>query len=131
MARMPDAPSTITWRAIGRSRPHQAIRRRPALTSARTHSAPQRTAIIMERFDAEEFLRLIERYRVTHTQLVPTMFVRLLKLPEAARRKYDLSSLRSAVHAAAPCPITVKRQMIDWWGPRRRERVKVTAERAG
>ncbi|HJU17164.1 MAG TPA: acyl-CoA synthetase [Stellaceae bacterium] len=75
------------------------------------------TAIIMERFDAEEFLRLIEQYRVTHTQLVPTMFVRLLKLPEAVRRKYDLSSLKSAVHAAAPCPIEVKRQMIDWWGP--------------
>ncbi|MGH7091468.1 MAG: acyl-CoA synthetase [Stellaceae bacterium] len=75
------------------------------------------TAIIMERFEAEEFLRLVEQYRVTHTQLVPTMFVRLLKLPEAVRRKYDLSSLKSAVHAAAPCPIEVKGRMIDWWGP--------------
>ena len=75
------------------------------------------TAIIMERFDAEDFLRLIERHRVTHTQLVPTMFVRLLKLPEAVRRRYDLSSLKVAVHAAAPCPVEVKRQMIEWWGP--------------
>ena len=75
------------------------------------------TAIIMERFDAEDFLRLVERHRVTHTQLVPTMFVRMLKLPEAVRRRYDLSSLKTAVHAAAPCPVEVKRQMIDWWGP--------------
>jgi acyl-CoA synthetase (AMP-forming)/AMP-acid ligase II len=75
------------------------------------------TAIIMERFDAETFLRLIEEHRVTHTQLVPTMFVRLLKLPEAVRRRYDLSSLKIAVHAAAPCPIDVKRAIIDWWGP--------------
>ena len=75
------------------------------------------TAIIMERFDAEDFLSLVERHRVTHTQLVPTMFVRLLKLPEEVRRRYDLSSLKVAVHAAAPCPVEVKRQMIDWWGP--------------
>ena len=75
------------------------------------------TAIIMERFDAEDFLQLIERHRVTHTQLVPTMFVRLLKLPEEVRRRYDLSSLKMAVHAAAPCPVEVKRQMIEWWGP--------------
>jgi len=75
------------------------------------------TAIVMEHFDAEDFLRLIERHRVTHTQLVPTMFVRLLKLPEAVRRRYDLSSLKVAVHAAAPCPVEVKRQMIEWWGP--------------
>jgi long-chain acyl-CoA synthetase len=60
------------------------------------------TTIIMEGFDAEEFLRLVERHRVTHTQLVPTMFVRLLKLPEAVRQRYDLSSLKTAVHAAAP-----------------------------
>src|SRR5204862_7005144 len=75
------------------------------------------TALVMERFDAEEFLRLVERHRVTHTQLVPTMFVRLLKLPEAVRRRYDLSSLKVAVHAAAPCPVEIKRQMIEWWGP--------------
>jgi acyl-CoA synthetase (AMP-forming)/AMP-acid ligase II len=70
----------------------------------------------MEKFDAEEFLRLIERHRVTQTQLVPTMFVRLLKLPEQVRRKYDIASLKGAVHAAAPCPVEVKQQMIDWWG---------------
>ncbi len=75
------------------------------------------TAIIMEHFDPEDFLRLVEKHRVTHTQLVPTMFVRMLKLPEAARRAYDLSSLEVAIHAAAPCPIPVKEQMIDWWGP--------------
>lgn len=75
------------------------------------------TAIVMERFDPERFLQLVEQYRVTHTQLVPTMFSRLLKLPEAVRKKYDLSSLEIAIHAAAPCPIPVKEQMIDWWGP--------------
>ncbi len=82
-----------------------------------TAAAVGATAIIMERFDAEDFLSLVERHRVTHTQLVPTMFVRLLKLPEAVRRRYDLSSLKTAVHAAAPCPVEVKRQMVDWWGP--------------
>jgi long-chain acyl-CoA synthetase len=91
------------------------------------HSAPQAaiastirvggTAVIMEHFDAEAYLALIERHRVTHSQLVPTMFSRMLKLPEETRRRYDLSSLEIAIHAAAPCPIPVKRQMIDWWGP--------------
>jgi long-chain acyl-CoA synthetase len=75
------------------------------------------TVLVMERFDAEQALRLIETHRVTHSQWVPTMFVRLLKLPEAARAGYDLSSLRWAVHAAAPCPVPVKQAMIDWWGP--------------
>jgi long-chain acyl-CoA synthetase len=75
------------------------------------------TVVVMERFDAAEFLALVERYRVTHTQLVPTMFVRMLRLPEAERRRHDISSLRYAVHAAAPCPVAVKRQMLDWWGP--------------
>jgi long-chain acyl-CoA synthetase len=74
------------------------------------------TAIIMEHFDAAQFLRLIEQYRVTHSQLVPTMFSRLLKLPEDQRR-CDLSSLEVAIHAAAPCPVQVKQRMIDWWGP--------------
>ncbi|HEV2549152.1 MAG TPA: AMP-binding protein [Stellaceae bacterium] len=91
------------------------------------HSAPQAavsltirmggTAIIMEHFDPEQYLALIERYRVTHSQLVPTMFSRMLKLPEEVRRRYDLSSLEIAIHAAAPCPIPVKEQMIEWWGP--------------
>ena len=75
------------------------------------------TAVVMERFDAEHFLELVERYRVTHAQLVPTMFSRMLKLPERARLAYDLSSLEVAIHAAAPCPAPVKRAMIDWWGP--------------
>ena len=73
--------------------------------------------VVMERFDAEQALRLIERHRVTHSQWVPTMFVRLLKLPGSVRAAYDLSSLRWAVHAAAPCPVPVKQAMIDWWGP--------------
>ncbi|MEX2480267.1 MAG: AMP-binding protein [Gammaproteobacteria bacterium] len=75
------------------------------------------TSIIMEKFDPEHYLALIERYRVTHTQLVPTMFSRMLKLPEAVRAKYDVSSLEYVVHAAAPCPVPVKQAMIDWWGP--------------
>ena len=75
------------------------------------------TVVVMERFAEKRFLELVERYRVTHTQLVPTMFSRMLKLPEAVRAAYDLSSLEVAIHAAAPCPVPVKRAMIDWWGP--------------
>jgi long-chain acyl-CoA synthetase len=92
------------------------------------HSAPQAavsltirvggTAVIMEHFDAEQYLALVERHRITHSQLVPTMFSRMLKLPEDVRRRYDVSSLEIAIHAAAPCPIPVKRDMIDWWGPK-------------
>ena len=75
------------------------------------------TVVAMERFDAAHALQLIEAHRVTHSQWVPTMFVRLLKVPARVRAGYDLSSLRWAVHAAAPCPIPVKQAMIDWWGP--------------
>jgi fatty-acyl-CoA synthase len=75
------------------------------------------TVVVMEKFDAEQALELIERHRVTHSQWVPTMFIRMLKLPTEVRAKYDLSSHRCAIHAAAPCPIAVKREMIDWWGP--------------
>lgn len=75
------------------------------------------TAVIMERFDPEGFLRDVARFSVTHAQLVPTMFVRMLKLPEAVRSAHDVSTLRCAIHAAAPCPVEVKRAMIDWWGP--------------
>jgi long-chain acyl-CoA synthetase len=75
------------------------------------------TVIVMDRFDSVEALALIEQHRVTHAQFVPTMFVRMLKLPEAERHRYDHSSMQAVVHAAAPCPIEVKRQMIDWWGP--------------
>ena len=71
----------------------------------------------MERFDAEGALAAIERYRATHSQWVPTMFVRMLKLPPEVRERYDVSSMRVAIHAAAPCPVDVKRAMIDWWGP--------------
>lgn len=75
------------------------------------------TVIVMEHFDAEQALALIEKYRVTDSQWVPTHFVRLLDLPETTRRHYDLSSHRNATHAAAPCPIGIKRAMIEWWGP--------------
>jgi long-chain acyl-CoA synthetase len=91
------------------------------------HSAPQGsvnltirrggTAVIMERFDPEQFLELVKRYRITHSQLVPTMFSRMLKLPEEIRARADVSSLEIAIHAAAPCPVQVKEAMIDWWGP--------------
>ena len=91
------------------------------------HAAPLRfggvvhalggTLVMMERFEPEAALAAIERHRVTHTQMVPTMFVRLLKLPEEVRTSYDVSSLRRVVHAAAPCPVEVKRRMIDWLGP--------------
>ncbi|MEL0136727.1 MAG: acyl-CoA synthetase [Halieaceae bacterium] len=75
------------------------------------------TSVIMEHFDPEQALALIERYRATHSQWVPIMFVRMLKLPEAVRQRFDLSSMKCAIHAAAPCPIDVKEAMIDWWGP--------------
>ena len=75
------------------------------------------TAIIMESFEAELYLTLVETHKVTHSQLVPTMFSRMLKLPDDVRRRYDLSSLEIAIHAAAPCPVPVKEQMIAWWGP--------------
>ena len=91
------------------------------------HAAPLRfnmmavllggTSIIMEHFDAEDFLKLVEKYKVTQAQLVPTMFVRMLKLPQELRERYDVSSLKGAIHAAAPCPIEVKAKMIEWWGP--------------
>jgi long-chain acyl-CoA synthetase len=73
--------------------------------------------VLQPRFDPEGLLQLIERYRITHLHMVPTMFVRLLKLSEETKRQYDLSSLAFVVHAAAPCPPEVKRQMIAWWGP--------------
>ncbi len=75
------------------------------------------TLVVMDRFDAERYLAYVEQYSVTDSQLVPTMFIRLLKLPDDVRHRYDLSSLKMAVHAAAPCPVAVKEQMIDWWGP--------------
>jgi long-chain acyl-CoA synthetase len=73
--------------------------------------------VIMGRFDAEEALRLVERHRVYSAYMVPTQFHRLLRLPPETRARYDVSSLHSVVHSAAPCPLEVKRQMMDWWGP--------------
>ena len=91
------------------------------------HSAPQAavnltirmggTVIIMESFDPERYLQLVEKWRITHSQLVPTMFSRMLKLPQEVRQRYDLSSLEIAIHAAAPCPALVKDDVINWWGP--------------
>ncbi len=75
------------------------------------------SVVVLKKFDAAACLAAIEQYRVTHSQWVPTMFVRLLALPEAVRRQHDLSSHRCAIHAAAPCPAAVKRAMIAWWGP--------------
>jgi fatty-acyl-CoA synthase len=75
------------------------------------------TVVVMERFDPRQCLELIERYRVTHAQFVPTMFVRILRLPPEERDRCDVSSLQLVLHAAAPCPVAVKRQMLDWWGP--------------
>lgn len=95
------------------------------------HAAPLRwcmsvhrlggTVVVMEKFDPEAALAAIERYGITDSQWVPTHFVRMLKLPEDVRGKYDHSSLKCAVHAAAPCPVPIKRAMIDWWGPVLRE----------
>ena len=91
------------------------------------HSAPQRsvslalnlgaTSVIMEQFEPEQWLQLVERYKVTTCQMVPTMFTRLLRLPDEVRLKYDTSSLETIIHAAAPCPVPVKQAMIDWLGP--------------
>jgi long-chain acyl-CoA synthetase len=100
---------------------------RAGITGPLYHAAPNAFAraclreaeciVLQPRFDAEALLQLIERHRLTHLHMVPTMFVRLLKLPEAVKRRYDLSSLRFVVHGAAPCPPLVKQQMIQWWGP--------------
>ncbi len=91
------------------------------------HSAPQAsvsaslrlgaTTVVMEHFDAEQWLAMVERHKVTHCQMVPVMFSRLLRLPEEVRARYDTSSLECIVHAAAPCPVHVKQAMIDWLGP--------------
>ncbi|CAN5259355.1 acyl-CoA synthetase [soil metagenome] len=95
-------------------------------TAPMYHAAPLRyimrtldqggTCVLMSRFDPELALASIERHRITHSQWVPTMFVRLLKLPVEVRGRHDVSSLRVAVHAAAPCPVDVKQAMLDWWG---------------
>ncbi|WP_342723569.1 acyl-CoA synthetase [Bradyrhizobium sp. B097] len=91
------------------------------------HAAPLRTcatvqalggtALVMDKFDAQAALAAVQDYKVTHSQWVPTMFVRMLKLPESVRRQYDISSLKVAIHSAAPCPVEIKQEMIKWWGP--------------
>lgn len=91
------------------------------------HAAPLRwsmtiqklggTVVVMEKFDPEAALATIEKYKVTDSQFVPTHFVRMLKLPDGVRKKYDTSTLKCAIHAAAPCPVPVKQAMIEWWGP--------------
>ncbi len=100
---------------------------RAVVTGPMYHSAPNFYALnglrlgaqlwLQPRFDAEQLLQWIERYRIEGLHMVPIMFVRLLKLPETVKRKYDVSSLQHVVHAAAPCPPEVKKAMIDWWGP--------------
>ena len=92
------------------------------------HAAPLRfclamhqlgaTVVVMEHFEPADYLRLVEQHRATHSQMVPTMFVRLLKLDDAVRRAADVSSLQCVIHAAAPCPVPVKQQMIEWFGPK-------------
>jgi long-chain acyl-CoA synthetase len=128
--REPPTPAMQTRMAEVLSRvygiePSEAIR--TVITGPMYHSAPNTYAlsaarsgglvVLQPRFDAEELLRLIQQHKITHLHMVPTMFVRLLKLPAQVRNKYDLSSLRFVTHAAAPCPQAVKRQMIAWWGP--------------
>ena len=91
------------------------------------HAAPLRfnlavhmlggTTVVMDHFDAEEYLKAVEKYKITASQVVPTMFIRMLKLPADIRQKYDVSSLKCVIHAAAPCPVETKRAMIEWWGP--------------
>jgi len=91
------------------------------------HAAPLRwtmtlqrfgaTTFIMEKFDPETYLGVVEKHAINASQLVPTMFVRMLKLPEDVRAKYDVSSMKMAIHAAAPCPVSVKEAMMNWWGP--------------
>jgi len=96
-------------------------------TSPLYHSAPNRylstavhlgaTSVILERFDAELALQAIDRFQCTHGLWVPTMFHRLLRLPEEVRMRYQIDSMKAAIHGAAPCPVHIKAQMIDWWGP--------------
>ncbi len=117
----------MTWKTLYGFAPGMVYLSPAPLYHAAPHTYVRRTiseggtAVIMGKFEPEKALACIERYRVTHSQWVPTMFVRLLALPAEVRARHDLSSHRMAFHAAAPCPIPVKRAMIDWWGPIIRE----------
>jgi acyl-CoA synthetase (AMP-forming)/AMP-acid ligase II len=113
----------------------QALKKRYGMTAASVYLSPAplyhaagvnytmavqkvgAASVLMRKFDAETVLRLIAEHRVTHAQFVPTMFVRMLKLPAAVRASYDVSSLQCVIHAAAPCPVDVKHQMMEWFGP--------------
>lgn len=88
----------------------------PAMWTMSAHAVGA-TTVMMEHFDAEAALECIDRYQVTHAQFVPTMFVRMLRLPDHVRNRFNLSSLQRVIHAAAPCPPVIKHQMIEWWGP--------------
>ena len=121
-------PGTVTELTKKRIQLHQVDDTVRYLSTAPLyHSAPLRynlmvsrlggTSTIMEKFSVEDALRLIQEEKITHSQWVPTMFVRLLALPEAIRHSYETSSLRFVIHAAAPCPIHIKEKMISWWGP--------------
>ncbi|MDH2051882.1 AMP-binding protein [Achromobacter marplatensis] len=117
--RVGDSPSSA-WKAFDRDTVYLS-------TAPFYHAAPVRwnmaalraggSCVMMEKFDAAAALKAIAAYGVTHSQWVPTMFIRLLRLPEIERTRHDLSTLRYAVHAAAPCPADVKEAMIAWWGP--------------
>jgi len=125
----PDAPPVgwESYEAVVADFPRDPIPDESLNPAPLYHSAPQAsvgaslrlgsTTVVMEHFDAEQWLALVERYRVTNCQMVPVMFSRLLRLPEEVRARYDTSSLECIVHAAAPCPEHVKRGMIDWLGP--------------
>jgi acyl-CoA synthetase (AMP-forming)/AMP-acid ligase II len=120
-----DAPSSVTLLAMGMLGFSEATR---YLSPAPLyHAAPLRftmavhqaggTVVVMERFEPERALALIEEHRITHSQWVPTMFIRMLKLPDEVRNRYDVSSMEMIIHAAAPCPVAAKRGIIDWFGP--------------
>lgn len=114
-------PARSAWKAFDRNSVYLS-------TAPFYHTAPVRwnmsvlrvggTSVLMEKFDPAATLAAIEKYRITHGQFVPTMFIRMLRLPQQERERHDLSTLRFAVHAAAPCPASIKQDMIAWWGPR-------------
>ncbi len=112
--------TAVGWEALGIGRdtvylsPAPLYHAAPLICSMAVHRLGG-TVVVMEHFDAAQCLELIERHRVTAAQFVPTMFARMLRLPD--KERYDLSSLRFVVHAAAPCSVPVKRQMLEWWGP--------------
>ncbi len=114
---------SVTRQKLVAAAPHKAN----LITGPMYHAAPNAHAlagvraggkvVIQPRFDAAQMLALVERHRISHMHLVPTMFVRLLMLPEVVKARFDLSSLEAVLHAAAPCPVEVKRRMLEWWGP--------------